>query len=170
MSKTGRDERKVSVRRPNSGVCCLCRSASEGRGERGSLHTRARRGRAHRLPSRCGCSLRVFPFLMVPATTTVHTPVEAFGFRREPRGRVGANDELCVPDTRTRQSAANAVLKSASKNCENVGEPGSLAMTKRRGRDGHDSLRDAVVKRSRCLELEGMEGEHGRDTAEKTEV
>ena len=63
---------------------------------------------------------------------------------------MGANDELCVPDTRTRQSAANAVLKSASKNCENVGEPVSLAMTKRP--EGEmDTIRSETVLWSNAL-------------------
>ena len=112
------------------------------------MHTIARRGRAHRLPRR---GVAVYFVCSLSSQDSSVPRLGRLGWRGT-RGRVGANDELCVPDTSTRQSAANAVLKSASNNCENVGEPGSLAMTKRA--DGHDSLRDgSVVKRSRCLEL-----------------
>ena len=53
---------------------------------------------------------------------TANYQVGAFGFRRGTGGRVGANDELRLPDTATLQVAASAVLKSALNNWENVGE------------------------------------------------
>ena len=55
---------------------------------------------------------------------------------------MGADDELRLPDTRTRQSAANAVSKSASNTWENVEEPLWVVGDDEEGRDGHDSLRD----------------------------
>ena len=53
---------------------------------------------------------------------STYTVVGAFGFGGEREGEWRGNDELCLPDTAALQSAANAVLESASNNCENVGE------------------------------------------------
>ena len=67
------------------------------------------------------------------------------GFGGEREGEWGANDELRIPDTRTRQSAAHAVLKSASNTWDNVRGPPvwvSVMTERGRGRDGHDLLRD----------------------------
>ena len=65
---------------------------------------------------------------------------------------MGANDELRLPDTATRQSAANAVLKSASKSWDDVGEKRVVVGDDEEGRDGHDSLETVRVKRTRRLE------------------
>jgi hypothetical protein len=116
--RRGRDERKVSFRRWGQRV--LCRLASEGEG----------RILAHESASwECApasvavwLALSCVPFPDVSSTLTHRTLVGAFGFRRGTGGRVGANDELRLPDTRTIQCAAHAVSKRALNNWERANE------------------------------------------------